>query len=287
MADPTALLAALGDVLVRDRRLEVEVPETSVRVVADGGGVDALLEEAVKFLVVWKLVYRTREFKQVYDGILFCTASALGFAIVENLVYVLTSGSEAAAVALVRALTAVPSHIADGVWMGYGLGRARAVRGKRKEKEWLVLGFGGAVVLHGAYDFFLMFDSAVRLCFWGVMVGGWIAAFKVLKKALESSPFMPCSICCRPVPRTAAFCPLCRAEQTVHLTCNHCRKPVGKWARRCGHCYTRVRFPWHLQIHRIPELYPDHRLVTCVACDQIAPSGMMFCLHCGARSEGA
>jgi RsiW-degrading membrane proteinase PrsW (M82 family) len=46
------------------------------------------LEELVKFAVVWKLAYRSQAFKQVYDGLLFCGASALGFATMENILYV-------------------------------------------------------------------------------------------------------------------------------------------------------------------------------------------------------
>lgn len=149
-------------------------------------------EELVKFFVVYVLVYRSAMFKQVYDGVLFCGASALGFATIENVVYVLTAGDRAMSVALKRAVMAVPGHLLYGIIMGYCMGRARAVRGRPEEKEWLVLGIGAAIVLHGAYNFFLSVMGLISLLVDGV---AWFAAYRAMKAGLRLSPFTRCGKC--------------------------------------------------------------------------------------------
>jgi RsiW-degrading membrane proteinase PrsW (M82 family) len=240
-------------------------------------------EELVKFIVVWKLAWRSSQFKQVYDGILFGAASALGFATNENIVYVFTSGDHAGHVALIRALTTVPLHLMKGILMGYGLGRARAVQGKAEEAEWLVLGFGGAVAVHGAYDFFLTFDSIAGLLYLVVLFGGWWLAFKVLKKGMTYSPYTHCAKCDSVLPQLSSFCQHCRSPHKVKLVCNTCKAPIDKWSRKCLKCSSRVRLPWHLQTARLRDLFPEAERAACPSCTEEIVLVGSFCLHCGFR----
>ncbi len=238
-------------------------------------------EEFFKFIVVWKLAYKGNRFKQVYDGILFCGVSAIGFATIENFEYVLSSGPFALDVALKRALTAVPSHIVDGIIMGYGLGKARTSRGKSKEQEWIFIGMLGAVVSHGLYDFLLVSRS---LILWLItMVGGWILAWHVLRISLKYTPFTYCDDCQRIMPQVSSYCPHCRSEHRIELTCNHCGTTTTKWSRRCMKCHRRIAFPWYLQVDRIKDFYPRIKFEPCRSCGEKIPLGLEFCLHCGSR----
>ena len=239
-------------------------------------------EELVKFFVVYMLVYRTGAFKQVYDGMLFCGASALGFATVENVLYVFTSGDEAIDVALLRAVLSVPGHLSYGLLMGYGMGRARAVQGRPEEKEWLVLGLGAAIVLHGAYNFMLVVGPGLLMGLF-VNITGWYASYRAMKAGLRLSPFTRCGTCTAVMPQLSAFCPNCRTPHAVALNCLACSKPLDRWSRKCPHCSTRVRLPWHLQIQRVKDLYPQQVYQTCPSCGEGTPSGMNYCLHCGTR----
>lgn len=118
--------------------------------------VAALAEESFKFLVLRGYSARHDAFDEPFDGIVYGVAAGMGFAVVENVLYVfqgwmgggLTGGF---VTAIMRAITAVPGHAASGVIMGacIGIGRFKPWRG------WLVLGFLGAVGFHGAYDAFL------------------------------------------------------------------------------------------------------------------------------------
>ncbi len=114
----------------------------------------AIPEETFKFLVLRFWVWRQKEFDEPMDGIVYGAAASLGFAALENILYVSGNGG-GFSTALLRALTAVPSHALTGVVMGYFVGRARfAPEGERGD----LLGTGllAAIALHGAYDLFLI-----------------------------------------------------------------------------------------------------------------------------------
>ena len=144
--------------------------------------VAAFTEESFKFFVLRGYAARHDAFDEPFDGIVYGVAASLGFAIVENVVYVFGEWQESGlgagiTVAILRALTAVPMHAICGVIMGacIGIGRFKPWRG------WMLLGYIGAIGVHGAYDTFLfsMFvpsvaaeSSLVMLC-----IGGFLMVF--------------------------------------------------------------------------------------------------------------
>ena len=79
-------------------------------------------EELFKFMGLYILVWRSRSFNEQFDGIVYAVFVSLGFAGVENVLYVIDGGMQTA---LIRAITAVPAHAIFGIAMGYYLGIAR------------------------------------------------------------------------------------------------------------------------------------------------------------------
>jgi RsiW-degrading membrane proteinase PrsW (M82 family) len=109
----------------------------------------AIPEEFLKFLVLVGYSARRRCFDEPMDGLVYGAAAALGFAALENVLYVMDGGW---ATALLRAVTAVPMHAAAGAMIGYGISMARfGSRGRSAIWE----GFLAAVAVHGTYDFAL------------------------------------------------------------------------------------------------------------------------------------
>ncbi len=118
-------------------------------------------------------------------------AASLGFATFENLLYV---GQSGLAVALMRALTAVPSHAFLGAIMGYYVGRARFAASGRG--RWLWTAFWVPTLLHGVYDTPLLaarqadrLDPAVGPLIIGlisiaplVVIGEWILALRLSRR---------------------------------------------------------------------------------------------------------
>jgi RsiW-degrading membrane proteinase PrsW (M82 family) len=112
----------------------------------------ALCEETMKLFVVRMLAYRHRAFDEVMDGIIYTVVASLGFACLENVLYVWQGGLPAA---VGRAVTAVPMHAFMSGLMGYFVGRARFARTRGREMGLLAGGLLIAVVMHGLYDFCL------------------------------------------------------------------------------------------------------------------------------------
>ncbi len=118
----------------------------------------AAVEEGFKYLFL-NTVRNSPEFNYVFDGIVYAVAVAVGFAALENILYVFDGGFE---VAVQRAIFAVPGHFADGVIMGcfFGLAKQREVRGNKAGAHmYYVLAFLLPTIEHGFYDAALSSES--------------------------------------------------------------------------------------------------------------------------------
>lgn len=116
-------------------------------------GVVAFSEEGAKYLMLWRNSWRSREFNCQYDGVVYAVFVSLGFALWENISYVLSYGLRTA---VVRALTAVPGHSCFGVFMGvfYALAKRYDNRGQRRAaRACKALSVLAPALLHGAYDY--------------------------------------------------------------------------------------------------------------------------------------
>ncbi|MGB9720030.1 MAG: PrsW family glutamic-type intramembrane protease [bacterium] len=111
----------------------------------------APVEELLKFLVVKKWIYDKIEFDEVMDGIVYCVASSLGFATVENIFYVFNNGI---GTGILRAFLSVPGHAFFGALMGFYIGQAKF--NKPAEKKLIFLGILFAILTHGLFDFLLL-----------------------------------------------------------------------------------------------------------------------------------
>ena len=117
----------------------------------------ALVEEITKWIMVYIFGYHSKEFDEPYDGLVYAVFVSLGFAFIENIIYVMVSNS--IYTALVRALCAVPSHACDAIFMGYHLSIAKeyAIKNNKKEKnKHLLLSILMPTFLHGVYDYCLI-----------------------------------------------------------------------------------------------------------------------------------
>jgi RsiW-degrading membrane proteinase PrsW (M82 family) len=138
----------------------------------------APIEELAKYFTVRRWIYRSIEFNEVMDGIVYTVAASLGFATVENILYVLQHGI---AVGIARAFLAVPGHAFFGAIMGYYIGRAKFTI--EHETRYLVTGVLLAIFFHGLYDFLALTQTALALLVIVVIAGLGVWVFRKLKKA--------------------------------------------------------------------------------------------------------
>ncbi|MBK7440765.1 MAG: PrsW family intramembrane metalloprotease [Bacteroidetes bacterium] len=115
----------------------------------------AASEEFSKYLFLRYYAYKKPSFNEPYDGIIYAVMVGMGFATIENLMYVFDSGALGSswATAGIRAVTAVPAHATFAAVMGYYVGLAKF--NHKNEKALMFRGFLMATILHGFYDFFL------------------------------------------------------------------------------------------------------------------------------------
>jgi RsiW-degrading membrane proteinase PrsW (M82 family) len=117
-------------------------------------GVVAFAEEAGKFCVVRFYAYPRSSFDEPLDGIVYSVMASMGFATVENILFVRENGFDTA---IVRMFLSVPAHGTFAVLMGYYIGKAKfSVHGTAL----LLTGLLIAVFFHGTFDFFLFLQKS-------------------------------------------------------------------------------------------------------------------------------
>jgi RsiW-degrading membrane proteinase PrsW (M82 family) len=124
--------------------------------------VAAGVEEACKIFVVYWIVWRRPEFDERMDGIVYASRAGLGFALIENVMYLMTLAPTVEAqiqMWILRAVLAVPGH---AMWTGM-IGYCAARRRFDKQGLGLVGGYLLAVAFHGAYDCALFVQQPLRL----------------------------------------------------------------------------------------------------------------------------
>lgn len=137
----------------------------------------AVVEEGVKLAALVWIVTKRKEFDEILDGAVYAVAVSMGFALLENIMYVF--GSETPmSVALVRGFTAVPLHALAGGFMGLALGRD-----KIESKGGISGAFLVAVIIHGAYDWFLMDYRLPNQLIYPLLIIGWWLLIRALRKA--------------------------------------------------------------------------------------------------------
>jgi RsiW-degrading membrane proteinase PrsW (M82 family) len=147
--------------------------------------VAGLTEEGMKFLAFYFFFWKNRNFNEEFDGIVYSVYIALGFAGIENILYVFSGGY---GIGLIRALTAVPAHALFGIVMGYNFGLAKFNHELRT--GYLILAFLLPFIFHGLYNFLLMGNSPVLLfLFIPIFIYFWISGFKKMSIASDASSF--------------------------------------------------------------------------------------------------
>ncbi|MGG6431418.1 glutamic-type intramembrane protease PrsW [Anoxybacillus sp. D401a] len=139
----------------------------------------SLLEEFFKWFVFYYAIYDHREFNEPYDGIVYGVSVSLGFATLENILYLFANGVE---FAVTRALLPVSSHALFGVIMGFYLGRAKFGLPK-KEKNYIWLSFLLPFLFHGIYDYILLTQERWIYYMLPFMIFLWWLALRKVKLA--------------------------------------------------------------------------------------------------------
>ena len=153
-------------------------------------GIIGVTEELSKFFMLRCFLYNEKDFDEPIDGIVYAVVIGMGFATLENVMYIFNvdelSGN-ALLTALGRGLTAVPAHATFGVLMGAYVGLAKFKPEKRE--FYMLIGVLLAIFFHGLYDIFLiqqvyegMTVLSIIALIWGIRI-----ALRLIKMEQEIS----------------------------------------------------------------------------------------------------
>jgi RsiW-degrading membrane proteinase PrsW (M82 family) len=149
-----------------------------------------VLEECSKFLVVREVVYNDIEFDEPLDGIVYSVSVALGFATIENAMFLVFQPSllSFAFTGIVRALFTIPAHALFAVFWGYTMGVVKFHAAGKKGKYILATGLLSGIAVHGLFNFlllqnFLGFAVLILIIFPAIF---WIAEDKIHKSLIDT-----------------------------------------------------------------------------------------------------
>lgn len=121
-----------------------------------------LIEEGAKFIIAKFIGYDNKEFDEIYDVVVYSAFASLGFACIENILYVLNSGL---GVAIGRALLSVPGHMCFGVLMGYFLAMAKVNSVNNNKNLYyrnMIFALFIPALVHTMYDTMIIFASNIQ-----------------------------------------------------------------------------------------------------------------------------
>jgi RsiW-degrading membrane proteinase PrsW (M82 family) len=209
------------------------------------------VEEAIKLLVVYFYAYHQQEFDEALDGVTFSATAALGFAAIENVVYLAQNDPM---LVLLRGPLSNPGHaLFSAVW-GLSLSRAKTRPNLFSKRFPIILeGWIYASLLHSLFDILLVAASRVSIIFFGLLVALMIVLFFQVRSRIrfhsETSPHREGTL----VLPTRRYCQECGAKGAAGMQCPQCgifipdpdelelcpicttpQRPGAKFCARCG-----------------------------------------------------
>ncbi|MCQ2331820.1 MAG: PrsW family glutamic-type intramembrane protease [Paludibacteraceae bacterium] len=117
----------------------------------------AVPEESAKLIMLYLFLRRNRYYDEFFDGIVYAVTVGLGFAMVENILYVVQA-EDWQSVALTRAIFSVPGHYMFAVIMGYFYS---LVSFRNRGMWFMPLVLMVPIVFHGLFDAILMSEAII------------------------------------------------------------------------------------------------------------------------------
>lgn len=149
--------------------------------------VAGLTEEFIKRLVVMKTAFNHPAFNEKMDGIIYCAFAALGFAAVENVMYLISYFQDVPSVALYRAIFSVPGHMLFAVTMGYYLALSKYAQSPGMSQNYYSKSLLYPVLLHGTFNTILSLNIPILLVFVPFIIFLWIYNMKKLNAFYKES----------------------------------------------------------------------------------------------------
>ena len=211
------------------------------------------VEELCKLLAVAGYAYRRREFDEPLDGVIYSATAALGFAAIENVIYLSQNNP---LLVLLRGPLSNPGHALFSSFWGMSLSRAKSAPNMVSQRFPIILrGWVMASLLHSIFDALLLASERISILLFYVVIAALVALFFWVRKQIrfhrDTSPHREGTM----------------LLQIINL-CEHCGTK-GIAGEPCVKCQRVVPAP------------PDSHV--CPVCASINRAEANFCLRCGAN----
>lgn len=143
----------------------------------------AIPEEGLKFTALYFLAKRCKHFNEMFDGIVYAVCIGMGFAGLENILYLFGAEDEWIYVGISRAFMSVPMHYFFAIIMGafFSLGWFD----RKNRKLYMTAALLLPIIVHGAYDT-LCFSIGLDENFSFYILVAFILGFKYIRKYVKS-----------------------------------------------------------------------------------------------------
>ncbi len=145
----------------------------------------SFVEETYKYIILKFLIWKNNNYNEPFDGILYAVYISLGFATIENILYVFNPFLGGLYTAISRAIFSIPAHAIFGIYMGYYLSKEKFFKYNFKLLSLLI-----PIFIHGVYDLLLFtnikYSNLFFLIFFIYIV---VVSIKRINKYVKLSPF--------------------------------------------------------------------------------------------------
>jgi RsiW-degrading membrane proteinase PrsW (M82 family) len=142
----------------------------------------AVTEEALKFLAIYIVALRSKYFDEPIDAVLYLVTIALGFAALENAMFLINPLGDGDAIATIllgnfRFVGATLLHVAASGIIGVTLALTFYSK-KEKRRLAMFLGLLGAITLHTVFNFSIIVSEGAYL--YNILIGLWVFILGIL-----------------------------------------------------------------------------------------------------------
>ena len=119
--------------------------------------VASFTEEGLKCVILIPILLKDKCFDEKLDGIIYSVFLSLGFATIENIIYLMRERLDLSfGLGIARGLISIPSHIMFAITMGYYISKYKFCNKDDKKNKYLIYAIVIPILFHGVFDFILM-----------------------------------------------------------------------------------------------------------------------------------
>ncbi len=206
-----------------------------------------LVEEGVKILAFYVVVYKSKEFNEPLDGVLYAGIVALGFGFAENILYnqrIIQLTNEASVALIFRGFMPFVHVLFASIW-GYAIGEQKRYIASKKR---VFLAYIIAAFAHSFYDISIFIYPLIPFIIVALLLFIFISKVKNLNRVSPYNNFylISCPNCKAKIKENSQFCPNCSKKIFIFsglykIYCPNCQHSVFRSWKFCKNCGSNLK----------------------------------------------